>query len=130
VRTVVLSAKVQDWDGLQDLCGHLAPVSPRLHAGWVDGGFAAGVADVEEQFGWTLAVVTKEPGQRGFIVQPRRWTVERTFAWLTTCRRLAKDYEVYTETSEAFIYLAMIHLMLRRLAPDPANRCWKAVLAA
>ncbi len=130
VRAVVLSARVQDWDGLQDLCGQLAPVSPRLAAGWVDGGFAAGVADVAAQYGWQLAVVTKEPGQRGVVVQPRRWAVERTFAWLTNCRRLAKDYEVYTETSEAFIYLAMIHLMLRRLAPDPANRPWNASLAA
>jgi len=130
VRVVVLSAKVQDWDGLQDLCGHLAPVSPRLQAGWVDGGFAAGVAAVEDQFGYHLAVVTKEPGQRGFVVQPRRWVVERTFAWLTNCRRLAKDYEVHTETSETFIYLAMIQLMLRRLAPDPANRSWKVPVAA
>ena len=130
VRTVVLNARVQDWDGLQDVCGLLAPVSPRLRAGWVDGGFAAGVAAVAEQFGWDLAVVTKPPGQRGFVVQPRRWAVERTFAWLTNCRRLAKDYEVYTETSEAFIYLAMIQLMLRRLAPDPASRPWKASITA
>jgi putative transposase len=130
VRTVVLNARVQDWDGLQDLCGQLAPVSPRLRVGWVDGGFAAGVATIQEQFGWQLAVVTKEPRQRGFVVQPRRWAVERTFAWLTNCRRLAKDYEVYTETSEAFIYLAMIQLMLRRLAPDPANHPWKVSIAA
>lgn len=127
---VVLSARVQDWDGLQDLCGQLAPVSSRLQAGWVDGGFAAGVATVKEQFGWDVAVVTKLPGQRGFVVQPRRWAVERTFAWFTDCRRLCKDYDVYTETSEAFIYLAMIHLMLRRLAPDPANRPWKVPTAA
>ena len=126
----MLSARVQDWDGLQDLCGQLAPVSPRLCTGWVDGGFAAGVATVAEQFGWELVVVTKQPGQRGFVVQPRRWAVERTLAWLTNCRRLTKDYEVYTETSEAFIYLAMIQLLLRRLAPDPANRPWNASLAA
>ncbi len=105
-------------------------MSPRLCAGWVDSGFAAGVAAVEEQFGWHLAVVTKEPGQRGFIVQPRRWVVERTLAWLTNCRRLAKDYEVYTETSEAFIYLAMIQLMLRRLAPGSSTRPWNASRAA
>ena len=130
VRTVVLNARVQDWDGLQDLCGHLAPVSPRLQTGWVDGGCAAGVAAVQQQFGWKLVVVTKLPGQRGFVVQPRRWAVERTLAWLTNCRRLAKDDEVYTETSEAFIYLAMIQLMLRRLAPDTANRPWNPSLAA
>ena len=130
MRTVVRNAGVQDWDGLQDLCGLLAPVTPRLRAGWVDGRFATGVAAVEEQFGWDLAVVTKQPGQRGFVVQPRRWAVERTFAWLTNCRRLTKDYAVYTETSEAFIYLAMIHLMLRRLAPGPANRSWRGASAA
>ena len=130
VRTVVLSARVQDWDGLQDLCGQLAPVSPRLCVGWVDGGFAVGVAAVKERFGWDVAVVTKAPGQTGFVVQPRRWAVERTFAWLTNCRRLAKDYEVYTETSEAYIDLAMIQLMLRRLAPDPATRPWNASRAA
>jgi putative transposase len=130
LRVVVLSAGVQDWDGLLDLCGLTQSVSPRLTAGWVDAGFAAGVAAVQERFGWDLAVVRKPPGQRGFVVQPRRWVVERTFAWLTDCRRLTKDYEVYTETSEAFIYLAMIHLMLRRLAPDASQRPWKGVHAA
>jgi putative transposase len=130
LRVVVLSAKIQDWDGLLDLCGLTRPVSPRLRAGWVDGGFAAGVALVKERFGWDLTVVSKPPGQRGFVVQPRRWVVERTFAWLTDCRRLTKDYEVYAETSEAFIYLAMTRLMLRRLAPDAAQRPWKTAHAA
>lgn len=92
-------------------------------AGWVD-------AAVKARFGWDLQVVTKSPGQRGFVVQPRRWVVERTFAWLTDCRRLGKDCEVCTETSEAFIYLAMIQLMLKRLAPNPAYRPWNAAHAA
>jgi putative transposase len=130
LRVVVLNAKVQDWDGLLDLCGVAQPVSPRVTAGWVDAGFTAGVAEVQERFGWALEVVRKPPDQAGFVVQPRRWVVERTFAWLTDCRRLTKDYEVYSETSEAFIYLAMTHLMLRRLAPDAAQRPWKAAHAA
>ena len=130
LRVVVLSAKVQDWDGLLDLCGLTQSVSPRLRAGWVDAGFTGGVAAVKERFGWDLTVVSKPPGQRGFVVQPRRWVVERTFAWLTDCRRLTKDYEGYTETSEAFIYLAMIHLMLRRLAPATTYRPWKTAHAA
>jgi putative transposase len=96
----------------------------------VDQGFAGGVAAIKEQYGWDLEVVTKPKDQRGFVVQPRRWVVERTFAWLTDCRRLAKDYEVYAETSEAFIYLAMIHLMLRRLAPDATQRPWTVIRAA
>jgi putative transposase len=52
---------------------------------------------------------------RGFRVQPKRWIVERTFAWLCKYRRLVKDYEYLPGSSEAFIYLAMSHLMLRRL---------------
>jgi transposase len=130
VRVAVLNAGVQDWDGLQDLCALTRPVSPRVSAGWVDQGFAAGVAAVREDFGWDLQVVRKPPDQRGFQVQPRRWVVERTFAWLICCRRLTKDYEVYAETSEAFIYLAMIHLMLRRLAPDDSQRPWNTAHAA
>jgi len=125
LRVVVLSAKVQDGDGLLDLCGLVQPIGTRVTAGWVDAGFAAGVAAVQDQLGWELTVVTKPPGQQGFQVQPRRWVVERTFAWLTDCRRLTKDYEVYTETSETFIYLAMIHLMLQRLAPHPTKQAWK-----
>ena len=130
MRVAVLSAGVQDWDGLLDLCHLTRPVAPRVTAGWVDQGFTAGVDAVRDQVGWALTVVRKPPGQRGFVVQPRRWVVERTFAWLTDCRRLTKDYEVYAETSEALIYLAMIHLMLRRLAPGAAHRPWKTARAA
>ena len=126
LRVAVLNAGVQDWDGLLDLCQLVRPVSSRLTAGWVDRGFAGGVERVRDEFGWTLTVVRKAKGQRGFVVQPRRWVVERTFAWLTDCRRLVKDYEVYAETSEAFIYLAMIHLMLQRLAPNSDKPIWKA----
>lgn len=112
----VLSASVQDWDGLRDLCTLTAPACPRVTTGWVDRGFTAGVYEVRQVHGWELVVVGKPPGQQGFAVHPRRWVVERTFAWLGDCRRLSKDYEVYAETSEAFVYLAMIHLLLRRLA--------------
>ena len=130
IRAAVLNAGVQDWDGLRDLCALTHPISPRVRVGWVDRAFAAGVAAVAADYGWQLTVVGKPPGQRGFQVHPRRWVVERTFAWLTACRRLTKDYEVYAETSEAFIYLAMIHLMLRRLAPDPNKRPWTHAQAA
>ena len=125
LRVAVLNAGVQDWDGLLDLCRLVRPVSTRLTAGWVDQGFAGGVERVQDEFGWTLTVVRKPKEQRGFVVHPRRWVVERTLAWLTDCRRLVKDYEVYAETSEAFIYLAMIQLMLQRLAPNPNKPTWK-----
>ena len=71
---------------------------------------------VKALFGWTLAIVNKLDGQVGFQVLPHRWVVERTFAWLTRNRRLARDYERLPETSEAFIYVAIIRLMLKRLA--------------
>lgn len=130
LRVVVLHAGIQDWDGLLDLCGMVQPVGPRVTAGWVDAGFTASVAPVKEQFGWEVTVVTKQAGRRGFVVEPRRWVMERTVAWLTTCRRLSKDYDVCTETSEASIERAMIHLMVKRLAPDPCSRAWNAAHAA
>ncbi len=129
-RVAVLPASIQDYDGLLDLCAVVQPVRGRLAVGWVDAGFTAGVAAVQEQFGWERSVVRAPPDQRGFQVQPRRWVVERTFAWLTDGRRLTKDYEEDAETSEAFIYLAMIQLMLRRVAPDAAHRPWKSAHAA
>ena len=62
-----------------------------------------------------LEIVKRGDDARGFVVLPRRWVVERTFAWLGRCRRLSKDYEATTSSSEAFVKLAMIHLMARRL---------------
>jgi len=63
------------------------------------------------------AVTTTATVAKGFRVHPRRWVVERTFAWLVSYRRLVKDYECLTDNSEAMIHLAMIHIMLRRLPP-------------
>jgi putative transposase len=89
---------------------------PRLTHLWIDAGFGTTFADwVREVIGWTVAVVTKVAGQVGFQVQPRRWVVERTFAWLGKHRRLSKEYDQLEESTEAWIYLAMIGLMARRL---------------
>lgn len=65
--------------------------------------------------GWLLAILKRTDREPGFEVVPRRWVVERTFGWLGRCRRLSKDYEQCVEANEAFTYLAMIHLMLRRV---------------
>jgi putative transposase len=70
----------------------------------------------QRQGGWTLEIVEREPGTRGFKVQPRRWVVERSFAWLSRNRRLARDYERKVQTSETFIEIAAARLVLRRLA--------------
>ena len=62
---------------------------------------------------------SRPEGARGFVLLPKRWVVERTFAWLSRARRLSKDYERRTDTSAAMLQISMIHLMLRRLQPTP-----------
>ena len=76
---------------------------------------------VDENASWDLVIVRRPDGSRGWVKLPIRWTVERTFAWLGTCRRLTKDREKTVRSSEAFIKLAMIHLMLNRLQPKYAD---------
>ncbi len=65
---------------------------------------------------WVIWVVLRPEAAQGFVLLKKRWKVERTFGWFNRYRRLSKDYEVLPETSEAFIYLAMIRIMVRRLA--------------
>jgi putative transposase len=72
---------------------------------------------VQTHFGWLLQTVLRPVGLKGFQVLPKRWIVERTFAWLSKYRRHSKDYERNTLTSETMIYATMTHIMLRRLAP-------------
>jgi putative transposase len=120
MRVVVTAGNVQDRDGAKILLEGLAEqedLIQRLKLIWADGGYrGALVAWVEEVFGWKLEIVEKPEGQIGFQILPKRWVVERTFAWLVRQRRLARDYERLPESSEAFIYIAMIRLMVRRLA--------------
>jgi putative transposase len=65
---------------------------------------------------WIVAVVLRPQERKGFVLHPLRWVVERTFGWLNWCRRLSKEYEQLPATTETFIYLAMIRIMVRRLA--------------
>ncbi len=114
---VVHGADVQDRDGAKLLFTYLEGWLPRLAHIWADGGYAGKLVDwVQETYGWTLEIVKRTDITPGFVPLPRRWVVERTFGWLGRHRRLSKDYEENIEVSEAFIHLAMIHLMLRRLA--------------
>jgi putative transposase len=84
---------------------------------WVDGGYQQGcVAWAQAELGYPLEVVARPPGHKGFAVLPRRWVVERSFAWIGRYRRLSKDYEALTATSEAMIWAAFGTTMLRRLA--------------
>ena len=85
---------------------------------WADGGYKGQpMIDWVWLFtGWIFQVVKRSDDQQGFVILPRRWVVERTFAWLGRYRRLSKDYEHCTRSSEGMIYLASIHTMLKRLA--------------
>src|SRR5512135_1825940 len=76
---------------------------------------------VSENVPWDLVIVRRPKGAEGWVRLPIRWTVERTFAWLGRCRRLSKDRERSVRSSEAFVKLAMIHLMLNRLEPTEAD---------
>jgi transposase len=97
----------------------LFPFIERIFA---DGGYqgAATAAAVRALGRWELEIVTRADGVSGFAPLPKRWIVERTFSWLNRCRRLAKDVENLARTALAFLRLAMIRLMLRRLARPSA----------
>lgn len=90
----------------------------RLITIWVDGGYRGkGFQDwVIDIYRWIVSVVTRHEEQKGFVVLPKRWLVERTFGWFNWCRRLSKDYEILPETTQTFVYVAMIRLMLKQLA--------------
>lgn len=90
----------------------------RLHTVWIDGGFSGPtfLMWVMDVCRWIVEVVLRPEQTKGFVLLKKRWMVERTFGWLMHCRRLVRDYERLPQTSETFIYLAMIHIMVRRLA--------------
>jgi len=116
---VVHSAGTQDRDGARAVLAPLANRFSKLRKIWADsiynGGIAEWVRNLRRRNRIELEVVKRPEGVKGFLVLARRWVVERTFAWLSFHRRLSKDYEYLPETSEAFIRIAMIRLMLARL---------------
>lgn len=117
LHVVVHRGDIQDRDGAKLLLAALLPMLRlRLLQIWADGGYrGALLAWCQEWFQITLEIVLPPPDQSGFQVLPRRWVVERTFAWLGNYRRLSKDYEECTRSSEGMIYLASIHTLLKRL---------------
>ena len=118
---VVHSAAIQDRDGAKLVLRKMVGRFPRLKKILADGIYNGGIAEwAKEIGGWILEVVVRpkdEDGQekKRFKVLKWRWIVERTFAWLGRYRRLSKDYEGTEGSSESWIYIAMTHLMLRRL---------------
>jgi putative transposase len=114
---VVHAADIQDRDGAKLVLAKLKGSFRRLRLIWADGGYAGELVHWAHNFGrWVVEIVQRQERHR-FEVLPRRWVVERTFAWLGRYRRLSKDYEALPDTSEAFIQIATINLMLHRLSP-------------
>ncbi len=116
VEVVVHVASIQDRDGAKLVLDKLSQATKdSLRKLWADGGYAGSLIEwVCEHLDAVLEIVAREPGQIGFQVLPKRWIVERTFAWFGRYRRLSKDYEQLTKSSEAMIYLASIHILLKR----------------
>jgi transposase len=117
VNCVVHPASVQDRDGIGPALAGVRPLFPFIERIFADGGYRGpkARAAVRALGEWELEIVERPPEARGFEVLPERWVVERTFGWLGRCRRLAKDYENLDRFAVAYILLAMIRLMLRRI---------------
>ncbi|HEY9880724.1 MAG TPA: IS5 family transposase [Leptolyngbyaceae cyanobacterium] len=117
----VVAAGVPERDGAKQLLAKVHQERqrlPRLVLIWADGGFSGQdfMRSVMDTFRLIWEVVLRPEQAQGFVLLPKRWTVERTYGWLHWCRRLNLDYERLPQSSESFIYIAMIRLMLRRLA--------------
>ena len=119
---VVTGAGVSDRAGALEVLPSVLCAQPQLEQLWADGGYAGGTLaqDLRAQAahpGLRLDIVKRsDPAPKGFQVQPKRWIVERTFGWLMQARRLARDYETKTSSSEAMILLQASRIMLRTLA--------------
>lgn len=136
LKVVVHVASIQDRQGVRLLLEPLKGVFPRMKKVWLDVGYSGtGKKWIEQEMGWEAEIVKhiwtglrgvwvpkgtevnwEEIIPPGFHVLPRRWVVERTFAWIGRNRRMSKDYEYLTSSSESMVQLAMIRLMVRRLA--------------
>lgn len=114
----VHGADIQDRDGAADVLGSIRYSCPWLRHVFADGGYAGPKLKgaLEKVGDWTLQIVKRSDTAEGFELLPRRWVVERTFAWLNRCRRLAKDWETSTASAEAWINISHIRLTTRRLA--------------
>jgi len=114
---MVHSAGIQDRDGAKHVLTRLATQFPGVQLIWADGSYGGKLVEwVAAALQRTLSIVKRPRHTQGFRVLQWRWIVERTFGWLNRSRRLSKDFEALPETTETWIRIAMIHLMVRRLA--------------
>jgi putative transposase len=119
---VVHAANIQEQDGAKLVLEKVRGQHPRLQLIWADAGYNVQwlIDWVKTACHWVLDIVKRPEGAKGFMLLPRRWVVERTFGWLNHYRALSKDYEYLPRNSEAAVYAAMIHIMVRRLARERA----------
>jgi putative transposase len=120
VGLVIHAADIQDRDGAPAVLKAILKRWPWLRHVFADGGYAGPkLRGALQKIGsFTLEIVKRTDKAKGFEVLPRRWVVERTFAWLGRCRRLAKDFERSIESAEAWVFIANIRMLTRRLARD------------
>ena len=115
---MVTSASIQDRDGGVELCDDVQQQFVSIKKIWADSSYRGELVEyVQLWCRFVLEIVKRPAEQRGFQVQPKRWIVERTLSWLNPFRRLSKDYETTTESSESMIKIAHIHVLLRRVLP-------------
>ena len=114
---MVHPADVQDRDGGKLLIKQLGTRWRRLEVIWADGGYAGQFVEWAMVWYGRVIEIVKRSDSHTFVVLPKRWIVERTFAWLGKYRRLSKDYETLIQSSEAMIRIAMINVMIHQLRP-------------
>ena len=115
-------ANTSDQEGARRLLIGLKPLQPRLELIWADGAYSGEPLATwcAAEGAWRVEIIKRAPHVQGFVVRPWCWIVERTLGWMGRQRRLSKDYERQVQTSETLLQLAMIRLMVRRLARRPA----------
>jgi putative transposase len=121
LNVVISEANIGDRDLAEWLLQSVQNHLPRLKLIWADAGYRGErfLDEFQLHTGVNLEIVKRPPDQHHFQVEPRRWVVERSIAWLSLSRRLAKDYEFYFKSSASMIFASSIRLMLRRLALLP-----------
>ena len=116
LKAFVTEADYQDRVVAQWLLKGLKEDYPRLAKIWADGAYSGAFVDKAAAIGIVVEVVKRNDDLKGFVLLPRPWVVERSFAWFSNYRRLSKDYEYWVTSSDAMLYAASIHIILRRLA--------------
>jgi transposase len=114
------AAGISDQQGAEAVLNETHDLCPSVTHAWADQSYRGDLVEwAASEFGITIEIVHRPSEQVGFVVQARRWVVERTIAWINRCRRLSKDFERLAKNSAAWIYWASIQRLLRYLAPSP-----------